>query len=54
MWFHVPTVETLPHTCDSFKLNLYRRSEDDDDEGMETERQEWEGCGRGCSGEDVG
>lgn len=46
MWFYVPTVEMLPNTCDSFKLNLYRRSEQDD-ERMETERQEWKGYGRG-------
>lgn len=47
MWFRVPTVETLPLSCcDSFKLNLHRRSERDD-ERMEADRQEWKGCGRG-------
>lgn len=38
-------METLPHTCEPFKLNLHRRSEQDD-ERMEPERQEWKGCGR--------
>lgn len=52
MWFYAPTVETLPRTCDSFKLNLHRRSEQDD-ERMETERQEWKGCGRGRERDDT-
>lgn len=40
MRFCLPTVETLQHTCDSFKLNLHQRSEQDD-ERMETGRQGW-------------